>query len=199
MKLETKFEVDQEVYVIDTGEKVKIISFSIRYLNNSGCSTTEVTYLVDHSFAGNHIYYEYELSSMPTGIDQIYKLKEGERYYELMSDGDIDELEFHGDVVDEGVIAQGNAFIDRREAEKVSGRRAIKEELRHLAEGYKYRSGEPNFSLVANLDTKEIQAFVTVTAYDPNTVYFRSKRQALKAIETIGRVRLLQEYFGIQS
>lgn len=119
---------------------------------------------------------------------------DGEKYYCLFSDGDIDKLVFNAKH-DKQARDIGNAFLTREEAEFELERRKIEAIMRKYSQPftpgfgdwyicYNYGSGDIYFDYIYNVDY--------------GIPYFESREVAQKVIDEIGEDRLKKYWFGVE-
>lgn len=122
------------------------------------------------------------------------KKADGERYYRLFSDGDIDKLVFNTDY-DEQARDMGSAFLTKEDAECEVEVRKIKA----LMEKYSrpFVDGKINYFLACGRDSKAIYI-----DYSWNVDYgipcFESEEIAQKVINEIGESKLKKYLFRVE-
>lgn len=128
-------------------------------------------------------------------VKSVWDLKkqDGEDYYRLYSDGDIERVVFYTDY-DEQARDIGNAFLTREEAEFEVERRNVEAILRKYSRPFK--SGE--FNCMVKYDTDNNMVFTSVARFhDLGVPVFASNEVAAKAIDEIGEDRLKKYWFGV--
>ena len=126
----------------------------------------------------------------------IWDLKkaDGERYYRLFSDGDIDKLVFNTDY-DKQARDIGNAFLTKEEAEFELERRRVEAILKKYSRSFK--SGEFNYIVV--YDTENNRILVCAAQFNNSGApVFENKEIAQKVIDEIGEYRLKKHWFGVK-
>lgn len=129
-------------------------------------------------------------------VKSVWDLKkeDGEVYYRLYSDGDIEQVVFYTDY-DEQARDVGNVFLTKEEAEFELERRKIEAVMRKYSQPftpgfgdwyicYNYGSGDIYFDYIYNVDY--------------GIPYFESKEIARKVIDEIGEDRLKKYWFRIE-
>lgn len=128
---------------------------------------------------------------------KLWKPKTNETYYSIHCDGDIHEFTNWDKDSTDKTFAIGNCFRTREEAEFAVERLKVIQELREFAESNPMSPYDSKWCLYYNTE-KDIVSF----CYNYHTlysdIYFTSKKNALKAIETVGADRIKKYYFGIK-
>ncbi len=148
-------------------------------------------------------YGDYEISDLEKFKDSIAKpktvwdLKDGDTYYDISSNY-IDRFIWSEDCHDETSRCFSNVFLTAEEAEKELKRRKVGTLLKKHAKGHKFEYNKNNFYI--GYEHREKRIFIY---WDPyirlgGEVYFASYEDAEKAIEKIGKDRLIREYFQIE-
>lgn len=121
------------------------------------------------------------------------KKEDGEDYYRLYSDGDIEQVVFYTDY-DEQARDIGNVFLTREEAEFECERRKVEVIMRKYSRPFK--SGE--FNCMVKYDTDNNMVSTSVAQFhDLGVPVFASNEVAAKAIDEIGEDRLKKYWFGV--
>lgn len=128
-------------------------------------------------------------------VKSIWDLKkeDGEDYYRLYSDGDIERVVFYTDY-DEQARDIGNAFLTREEAEFEAERRKIEAVMRKY--GRPFKINRNNYGLYFH-DCKSIYVG-TLWAFNSGIPCFETKEIAQKVIDEIGNDRLKKYWFGVK-
>ena len=122
------------------------------------------------------------------------KIADGEKYYRLDGEGDVDIEDFNTKY-DEQARDIGNAFLTREEAEFEVKRRKIEAIIRKYSRPFK--SGEYNY--VVMYDTENNILLVRVAQFhNSGGPVFANKEVAEKVIDEIGKVRLKKYWFGVK-
>lgn len=133
-----------------------------------------------------------EAEQKPKSIWDLKK-EDGEDYYRLYSDGDIEQVVFYTDY-DKQARDIGNAFLTKEEAEFEKERRKIEVIMRKYSRPFK--SGE--FNYMVKYDTENNMVFTSVARFhDLGVPVFASSEVAQKAIYEIGEDRLKKYWFGV--
>lgn len=122
------------------------------------------------------------------------KITDGEKYYRLDGEGDVDIEDFNTKY-DEQARDIGNAFLTREEADFELERRKIEAIMRKYSRPFE--DGKTNYFLVCNRDgkTTEIDYYWSI---DCGVPYFESEEIAQKVIDEIGEDRLIKHWFRIK-
>lgn len=128
-------------------------------------------------------------------VKSIWDLKkeDGEDYYRLYSDGDIERVVFYTDY-DKQARDIGNAFLTREEAEFELKRREIEAIIRRYSRPFKI--GVYNHVIKYNQSTDTVFASADWST-NTGTVYFESEEIAKKVINMLGKSRLKKYWFGV--
>lgn len=128
-------------------------------------------------------------------VKSIWDLKkeDGEDYYRLYSDGDIEQVVFYTDY-DKQARDIGNAFLTREEAEFELKRREIEAIIRRYSRPFKI--GVYNHVIKYNQSTDTVFASADWST-NTGTVYFESEEIAKKVINMLGKSRLKKYWFGV--
>ena len=121
------------------------------------------------------------------------KISNGEKYYRLYSDGDIEQMGFDTDY-DEQARDMGNAFLTKEEAEFELERRKIEAVMMKYSGPFK--NGGNNYCLYLH-DCESIRVG-TLWAFNSGIPCFESEEIAQKAIDEIGGDRLKKYWFGVK-
>ena len=135
--------------------------------------------------------------------EKIWKPKCGEWYWFIGSDGQVDNCEWANDHIDRGRYSMGNCFRTKEEAEFTREKQIIKTELQRYADEHndpdkeEWNKTNGHYEIVYNyrlgrLDFSELRSCSSTDA-----IYFTSEELAKKAVETVGRERILKYMFSI--
>lgn len=121
------------------------------------------------------------------------KKEDGEDYYRLYSDGDIEQVVFYTDY-DEQARDIGNVFLTREEAEFECERRKVEVIMRKYSRPFKY--DEYNYHIEYDYDdnTLDISVYRRISVGIP---YFESEEIVQQVIDKIGEDRLKKYWFGV--
>ncbi len=92
----------------------------------------------------------------------------------------------------------GDVFLTAEEAEKELARRKIEALLKKYANGYEFEFYKDNFYLFVDYDVRDVYISYEVYEKYGGEVYFSSREDAEKAVQEIGKDRLLRDYFQIE-
>ena len=121
------------------------------------------------------------------------KIADGEKYYRLDGEGDVDTEDFNTKY-DEQARDIGNAFLTREEAKFELERRKIEAIMRKYSRPFE--DGKTNYFLVCNRGgkTAEIDYYWSI---DCGVPYFESEEIAQKVIDEIDEYRLRKYWFRV--
>ena len=137
--------------------------------------------------------------------NKVWRPYDGESYYYIYSDGEIDVLNWNNCDADKNRYSLGNCFKTREEAEFAIEKLKVIAELKRFAE--ENNEGEMDwndwiqykFSIYySHLHDGNIQCKESHSHKYGNTVYFTSEKIAKAAIEKIGEDRLKKYYFEVE-
>lgn len=121
------------------------------------------------------------------------KIEDGEGYYRLFGDGDINKLVFNTDN-GECTRDMGNAFLTREEAEFEREKRKIESIMRKYSRPFE--EGEVNYFLAYNHESEAIDVDY-YWSINNGLPYFESEEIVQKVIDEIGEDRLRKYWFGV--
>lgn len=135
--------------------------------------------------------------------EKVWKPKCGEWYWYISDNGVLHRSVWHGDYVDEARYSIGNCFRIEEDAEFVLEKQKIKTELKRFADTHndpdklEWNKTNGHYEIVYNyrlgrLDFSELRSCSSTDA-----IYFTSEELAKKAVETVGRERILKHMFSI--
>lgn len=139
---------------------------------------------------------------------KIWKPEYGDWYWYISSDGQVDNCEWENDRIDRGRYSMGNCFRTREEAEFAREKQKIKTELQRYADEHndpeklEWDKEEIHYDIVFEYKDghkKGLGAQPAFTFRGMDCVYFTSKGIADVAIQTIGKERILEYMFDIES
>ena len=133
-----------------------------------------------------------QMADKPKSIWDL-NIEDGERYYRLFGDGDIDRLVFNTKY-DEGARDIGNAFLTREEAELEKERRKIEAIMKKYSRPFKHE--EDNWYIECSHASKHV-GIDALYEYDCGIVYFESEEIAQKVIDEIGEDKLKKYWFRV--
>ena len=120
-------------------------------------------------------------------------IEDGERYYRLFGDGDIDRLVFNADN-DERARDIGNAFLTFEEAELEKERRKIEAIMKKYSRPFTICKRNYYIYYDYGMDKVIIDKYYSVSDGIP---YFESEEIAQKVIDEIGKDRLKKYWFRV--
>ena len=122
------------------------------------------------------------------------KIADGEKYYRLDGEGDVDIEDFNTKY-DEQARDIGNAFLTREEAEFEVKRRKIEAVMRKYSKPFK--NGEFNCMIMCDTDINRVSTSVA-RFYYLGVPVFASNEVAAKVIDEIGETKLKKYWFRIE-
>lgn len=140
---------------------------------------------------------DWELNEKPT---QVWKPREGDKYYTIDSVGCVASCIYGNDCVDELFIRIGNCFESKEEAEHMVEKLKIINKLRELSNGDFYRNcTEVKYVIWYDSTCKKIKINTHEYIRElPFSIYFATKKDAEKAVLTIGEDNLKKYYFDVE-
>lgn len=173
-----------------------------------------VTKINGYSFLGDEYFYNLK-NSEKTGVKEesdlepyvekqksVWSLQNGDEYYYIDMCGDFDITTFGvgSCLVDKKMIEIGNAFLTKEEAEYEIERRKIETEMLRL--GGTRKINELNSNVVYTIQIHFGLKYVYVRSFDIKqapigVIFFNYRKQAIKALETIGESKIKKYIFGV--
>lgn len=139
---------------------------------------------------------------------KIWKPEYGDWYWYISSDGQVDNCEWVNGPIDYGRYSMGNCFRTKEEARIAREKQKIKTELQRYADEHndpeklEWDKEEIHYDIVFEYKDghkKGLGAQPAFTFRGMDCVYFTSKEIADVAIQTIGKERILEYMFDIES
>lgn len=129
---------------------------------------------------------------------QIWKPEFGEKYYYITTSGDVANNTFNTSL-DEYRLSFRNVFKTAEEARKMVEKLKIINKLRELSNiKFNETSDEAHYAIAYDVEANEITFNVSYYYKDlPFNIYFATKEDCKKAVETIGEENLKKYYFDI--
>lgn len=124
----------------------------------------------------------------------IHDIENGERYFVLMSTGEINSDEWGDYVSEKECRSIGFAFLTEEEAEKRKKMFLIEEELIQLGGRREFKVGKDNYYL----NFKFADGYIihrNSTECTGNEIDFDTQEQIADAVKQIGTQRIIDEYF----
>lgn len=165
-----------------------------------------------YRFIQNEYWYNLEehLCVMPESALELYiekpksvwDLKEDDTYYLIDCDGEVMNTTWSDICIDNDCRKIGNCFLTKEEAEFECERRNIEAEMLRL--GGRRKINELNSNVVYTIQMHFGLKYVYVRSFDIEqapigVIFFNERKQAIKALETIGEDRLKEYVFGVES
>lgn len=153
----------------------------------------ELKYLPSSKIENIHALLE-DIKDRPKSIWNL-DVRDEEEYYRLHLDGNIEQMVF-GTHYDEYIRIMGNAFLTRGEAEFERERRMIETILKKYSRPFKYSAY--NWYIAYSHSAQHIGIDWAYT-YNPGVFCFESKEIAQMVVDEIGRDRLVEYWFRVNS
>lgn len=131
----------------------------------------------------------------PDDENDAWKPEKHNFYFTVDWDGNISEVIWLNDKKEETAYSMGNIFKTKEDAEFEIERRKVFRELKQFACEFRYQKN--NWEIVFRHDVKCI-AFVRTDYISGVGLYFSSKEQAKKAVESVGEDRVKKYYLGVK-
>lgn len=162
-------------------------------------SKTDIERIVDERLAEMRKQMIEELQGQVESEDRLktiwdLNIEDGEEYYALWADGDINTNDFTSHL-DEQKRDMGNAFLTKGEAEFERERRKVETIMKKYSRPFK--AGEDNYCILYFHDDKKVD----VGSYlftDYGMPCFESKEAIENVIDEVGEDRLKTYWFGIE-
>jgi hypothetical protein len=132
--------------------------------------------------------------------NQVWQPKQSEIYYSILANGSIDYTTYDSNNrIDKQRLSSGNCFKTGEEAEHMLKKIKIINKLRELSNiNFNDTSGEAHYAIAYDSETNEISSNVSYYyKFLPFNIYFATKEDCKKAVETIGEENLKKYYFDI--
>lgn len=152
---------------------------------------------------GNREVDEVELEKILKPVRKtIYNLEVGDTYYVISTNGLIHECIWHNDDLNKRQLEIGNVFLTEEEAELEVERRKVKAELKRYAsmceEPIDWNNGDQEKHLLFYDYNNSGIAITMQWSCNWGDIHFTDKDILVKAIEEIGKDRIIKYYFGIK-
>ena len=166
-----------------------------------------------YSFLGDEYFYNLK-NSEKTGVKEesslepyvenkksVWSLKNGDECYFIASDGDVLAITWDNRNDQIKNRESGNCFITKEEAESEVERRKI--EAKMISLGGTRKNNELNSNVVYTIQMNFGLKYIYVRSFDINqapigVIFFNYRKQATKALETIGEERIKKYLFGVE-
>lgn len=144
-----------------------------------------------------------ELIKKANGINHVWRPKLGENYWYINERYDVYCVRNNGTTFDKKSLRHGNCFKTKEEAEFVSEKKRVKEELELYA---KYHNDKIDWKdrdqvkaqLYYNYDSNNICIEHSFVLREESATYFSSERIAKNAIKEIGEDRIKKYLFDVK-
>lgn len=139
---------------------------------------------------------DWELNEKPT---QVWKPNVGDKYYTIDSVGCVVSCIYGNDEVDKLFIRIGNCFESKEEAAHMAEKLKIITKLRELSNINFNENQKSKWCIFYDFDKNELTCIYNrYCKHSPFEVYFASKEDCQKAIDTIGEENLKKYYFDVE-
>lgn len=178
-------------------------------------SSATITGISDYSFAKDKYFYNVEWEH-DDYLDEIHEdllepyiekpksvwdLKKGDTYYVISGYNEVIETTWIKYNIDNNSREIGNAFLTKAEAEFEVERRKVETEMLRL--GGTRKINELKSNIVYTIQMHFGLKYVYVRSFDIKqapigVIFFNYRKQAIKALETIGEYRIKKYIFGVE-
>lgn len=125
--------------------------------------------------------------------EDIWHLKVGNEYWVIDDEeGCAIKHIWEETIKDNNLREYGNCFICAKDALNELKKRKVETKLKYFSKDYKHKSKKNNWAIVYDKKSEKI-----CIVQKDNIIYFDRKEDAEKAIQDIGKQRLIDEYFSI--
>lgn len=130
----------------------------------------------------------------------IWDLQKGDTYYVIGGNGEVMNAIWANIYIDKDCRKNGNVFLNEEEAENEVERRKIETEMLRL--GGTRKINELNSNIVYTIQMHFGLKYVYVRSFDIKqapigVIFFNYRKQAIKALETIGESKVKKYIFGV--
>lgn len=139
---------------------------------------------------------DWELNEKPT---QVWKPNVGDKYYYISNTGSILYYMYDEDVTNKAIISIGNCFETKEKALHMVEKIKIITKLRELSNIKFNENQKSKWCIFYDFDKNEPTCIYNrYCKHSPFEVYFASKEDCQKAIDTIGEENLKKYYFDVE-
>lgn len=130
---------------------------------------------------------------------QVWKPNVGDKYYYISNTGSNLYYMYDEDVTNKAIISIGNCFKTKEEAQHMLQKIQIITQLRKLSNIKFNENQKSKWCIFYDFDKNELTCIYNrYCKHSPFEVYFASKEDCQKAIETIGEENLKKYYFDVE-
>ena len=130
---------------------------------------------------------------------QVWKPNVGDKYYYISNTGSILYYMYDEDVTNKAIISIGNCFETKEEAQHMLQKIRIINQLQELSNIKFNENQKSKWCIFYDFDKNELTCIYNrYCKHSPFEVYFASKEDCQKAIETIGEENLKKYYFDVE-
>lgn len=130
---------------------------------------------------------------------QVWKPNVGDKYYYISNTGSILYYMYDEDVTNKAIISIGNCFETKEEAQHMLQKIRIINQLQELSNIKFNENQKSKWCIFYDFDKNELTCIYNrYCKHSPFEVYFASKENCQKAIETIGEDNLKKYYFDVE-
>lgn len=132
-------------------------------------------------------------------LTQVWKPNVGDKYYYISNTGSILYYMYDEDVTNKAIISIGNCFETKEEAQHMLQKIRIINQLQELSNIKFNENQKSKWCIFYDFDKNELTFMYNRYCKDsPFEVYFASKEDCQKAIDTIGEENLTKYYFDVE-
>lgn len=129
---------------------------------------------------------------------QVWKPNVGDKYYYISNTGSILYYMYDEDVTNKAIISIGNCFETKEEAQHMLQKIRIINQLQELS-NIKFSENKGKYFIYYNFRENRILCSETnFCKLSPFEVYFKTREDCQKAIDTIGEENLKKYYFDVE-
>lgn len=179
----------------DKGQVVRVRDYNF--------DDNEYTYIVklDEEFIGEEpfiIEFEYNLEPCQEPPKTVWDLKKGDNYYIVDIDGGVIQEIWWDDYDEKSYRNSGNVFLTEEEAEFEVERRKVETEMLRLGGRRHLKLHKENYCFCFDSQFSSISCECFSCLGICSSIYFDSEKEALKALNTIGKDKIKKYIFGVE-
>lgn len=179
----------------DKGQVVRVRDYNF--------DDNEYTYIVklDEEFIGEEpfiIEFEYNLEPCQEPPKTVWDLKKGDYYFIANINGEVYEVHWDGMDFAKSWRDLGNCFSTKEEAEFEVERRKVETEMLRLGGRRHLKLHKENYCFCFDSQFSSISCECFSCLGICSSIYFDSEKEALKALNTIGKDKIKKYIFGVE-
>lgn len=155
-------------------------------------------YLLIHADGINLFASEKNLKPYIEKPKTVWDLKEGDYYVIANINGGVSEIHWDGMAVEKGWRELGNCFLTKEEAKFEVERRKIETEMLRLGGRRYLKLLKENYCFCFDSEFSSISCECFSCLGICSSIYFDSEKEALKALNTIGKDKIKKYIFGVE-